>query len=145
MKKLNLSGERFGRLKVIKKTEKKAGNKEFVYLCRCDCGKIIESYTSLLTRGKTKSCGCLHRDTRMTDLSSLNAKKQLTDGVELDMFDNRHNKNNTSGYKGVYKHGKGYLARMCVKGNHYHGPTRQTKEEAYLDRKAFEEKLLPKN
>lgn len=143
MKRLNLTGERFGRLKVIKRTDKRAGNNEVVYICRCDCGKIIEAYTSLLRRGKTRSCGCLHRDTRMKDLRALNAKKTIIDGVVIDMFENRQNKNNTSGFKGVYSHGQGFIARICVKGQHYHGPTRRTKEEAYLDRLAFEKKLLP--
>lgn len=92
MKTLNLTGERFGRLTVIKKTDKRAANNEFVYICRCDCGKIIESYTSLLRQGRTRSCGCLHRDTRMKDLSVLNAHKKIIDGVQMDMFENRHNK-----------------------------------------------------
>lgn len=144
MKTLNLTRERFGRLSVIKKTDKRATNNEFVYICRCDCGKIIESYTSLLRQGRTRSCGCLHRDTRMKDLSVLNAHKKIIDGVQMDMFGNRHNKNNTTGYKGVYKHHKGYIARICVKGVHHRGVTRETIEEAYEDRLALERKYLPK-
>ncbi|MGL6299523.1 hypothetical protein [Streptococcus iniae] len=144
MKKLNLTGERFGRLTVAKRTDKQAGNNEIVYICKCDCGKVIEAYTSLLRQGRTRSCGCLHRDTRMKDLSSLTAKKKIVDGVQLDMFEGRQNKNNTSGYKGVYKHYKGYVARICVKGVHHRGVTRKTKEEAYQDRLALERKFLPR-
>lgn len=59
----------------------------------------------------------------MTDLRALNAKKTVVDSVVIDMFENRKNKNNTSGYKGVYQHGQGYIARICVKGRHYHAPT----------------------
>ncbi|WP_116486418.1 hypothetical protein [Streptococcus parauberis] len=144
MKKLNLVGERFGRLTVIKRTEKRAGNNEVVYICRCDCGNFTEAYTSLLRRKKTRSCGCLHRDTRMTDLRALNAKKTVVDGVVIDMFENRKNKNNTTGYKGVYKHHKGYIGRICVKGQHHSGPLRATKDEAYQDRLNLEDKYLPK-
>ncbi|KHD44075.1 phage protein [Streptococcus uberis] len=144
MKQLNLTGERFGRLSVLKKTDKRAGNNEFVYICQCDCGKLIETYTSLLRRGKTRSCGCLHKDTRMTNLSSLNQKKTYVNGIVMDMFTNRKNKNNTTGYKGVYKHHKGYIARICVKGQHHRGPLRQTKDEAYQDRLKLESLYLPK-
>ncbi|AGM98584.1 hypothetical protein DIX60_03945 [Streptococcus iniae] len=80
----------------------------------------------------------------MKDLSSLTAKKKIVDGVQLDMFEGRQNKNNTSGYKGVYKHYKGYVARICVKGVHHRGVTRKTKEEAYQDRLALERKFLPR-
>ncbi|WP_247229135.1 hypothetical protein [Streptococcus uberis] len=145
MKKINLMGERFGRLKVIKRTEKRAGNNEVVYICRCDCGKIIETYTSLLRQGRTRSCGCLHRDTRMKDLSVLNKHKKIVDGVQMDMFKNRHNKNNTTGYKGVYKHHSGYIPGICVKGVQHRGVTRNTIEEAYADRLALERKYLPKS
>ena len=144
MKTLNLTGERFGRLTVLAKTSKRAGNNEIVYICKCICGNIIESYTSLLRRGKIRSCGCLQKDTRLSDLSTLNQKKTFVDGVEMDMFTNRQNKNNTTGYKGVYKHHKGYIGRICDKGQHQSGPLRATKDEAYQDRLNLEDKYLPK-
>lgn len=54
----DLTGQRFGRLTVIKRDENdKRGNVQ--WLCECDCGKsaIVRGYQ--LTVGKTKSCGCL--------------------------------------------------------------------------------------
>ena len=49
-------GERFGRLITL---EQLPGGK---YLCKCDCGNIIEVKTGNLTSGNTQSCGCLQKD-----------------------------------------------------------------------------------
>ena len=61
MKVLDLTGQRFERLFVIKQVGvSKDGQK--TYLCRCDCGneKIIKSGS--LRSGGTKSCGCYNAD-----------------------------------------------------------------------------------
>ena len=53
----NLIGRRFNRLLVIK--EIGAKNKQYYWLCECDCGKIKEVTSGHLRRGDTQSCGCL--------------------------------------------------------------------------------------
>lgn len=52
MKKLDLTGKRFGSLTV--KHEVESGK----WLCMCDCGRETIVITSNLTSGHTKSCGC---------------------------------------------------------------------------------------
>ena len=140
----NLIGKRYGRLTVIENTGKKAHSRENIYLCKCDCGNTIEVRSGLLTQEKTKSCGCLYRETRKKDLSKLNQAKKYVNGIEMDLFNSRSNKNNTSGFKGVSRHSSGYRAKITVKGITYYGNTRATKEEAYKDRLKLEEELLPK-
>lgn len=140
----NLIGNRYGRLIVIGITGKKARHKENIYLCECDCGNMIEVRSGLLSQEKTKSCGCLYKETRKKDMSELNKAKKYVDGVHVGAFDGRFNKNNMSGFKGVSKHYGGYRAKITVKGHTYYGKTRSTKEEAYKDRLKFEEELLPK-
>ena len=56
----DLIGQRFGRLTVLSYVYKKERGSH--WLCKCDCGqeKIIPG--EYLTRGKTKSCGCLRKD-----------------------------------------------------------------------------------
>ena len=49
-------GERFGRLTVIDKAISRDNNQFWV--CKCDCGKILEVSTNNLRRGYTQSCGC---------------------------------------------------------------------------------------
>jgi hypothetical protein len=57
---LNLVGQRFGRLKVI--TD--AGNKkqQSLWECLCDCGNTVKVTASCLRKGHTRSCGCLKTD-----------------------------------------------------------------------------------
>lgn len=63
---LDLTGQRFGRLVAIKVAERKRDeNGRLVVLkwvCQCDCGNVCEVIPSSLTRGDTKSCGCLCRE-----------------------------------------------------------------------------------
>ena len=60
----NLIGERFGRLTVIEKTDKRK-NGSIVWKCQCDCGNICQVSGGSLTRKKRgiKSCGCLKKET----------------------------------------------------------------------------------
>lgn len=58
MKKRDLTGERFGRLVVLKEVPKRPGDKRFRWACQCDCGNICEAQSDVLFGGK-KSCGCL--------------------------------------------------------------------------------------
>lgn len=53
---IDLTGQRFARLQVI---ERKTVGRELLWVCRCDCGKFIETRGFKLRRGGTKSCGCL--------------------------------------------------------------------------------------
>lgn len=60
MRRNDLTGKRFGRLTVLRKDGKGHGNQ--IYLCQCDCGNTVRVYHSNLTRGLTKSCGCLQKE-----------------------------------------------------------------------------------
>lgn len=59
-RKLNLEGQKFGRLTVIKEGERKLCGKTRLttWDCVCDCGNLINVRTSALRSGNTKSCGC---------------------------------------------------------------------------------------
>lgn len=54
----DLSGQKFGKLEVIEFCGK---NKEHqaMWICRCECGKETEVVGVNLTKGVTRSCGCL--------------------------------------------------------------------------------------
>jgi hypothetical protein len=60
-KRIDLTGQRFNRLLVIRYAglAKKSAN----WLCRCDCEKEILVMGGNLRNGKTQSCGCLHVET----------------------------------------------------------------------------------
>ena len=57
----NLIGKKFNRLTVIAKSPNSNSTKR-KWICRCDCGNIIEAFGENLKRGNTKSCGCLNRE-----------------------------------------------------------------------------------
>ena len=70
-KTIDLIGQRFGRLTVVSKAESKCGRT--TWHCKCDCGNKRDILAINLTRGFTKSCGCLHNEQlgerRLIDLS----------------------------------------------------------------------------
>lgn len=57
---IDLTGQRFGRLTVIKFVSRI--NKRTKWLCKCDCGNETIVSTKCLRNGDTKSCGCLKKD-----------------------------------------------------------------------------------
>lgn len=61
-KKIDLVGQRFGKLIVLNEAEK-INSPDRSYNCRCDCGNYCIIRCSELNNGKTKSCGCLRRIT----------------------------------------------------------------------------------
>jgi len=69
--KIELEGQRFGRLVVLEDTGKRYFG-SVVWLCKCDCGGFKEVLVGLLLSGETRSCGCLRRE------SSRKNKKDLT-------------------------------------------------------------------
>lgn len=66
---LNLVGQRFGRLVILKDAGTKQdpmGNKRSMWNCQCDCGNVVVTSGNCLTGGHTRSCGCLAIDIRTT-------------------------------------------------------------------------------
>lgn len=60
MKRIDISGRRFGRLVTIKYLPD-AGRRGG-WLCKCDCGSTMTTEGDNLRSGRTKSCGCLMRE-----------------------------------------------------------------------------------
>lgn len=62
----DLTGQRFGRLTVLKMEKKltNAGKKRTHALCKCDCGSYKYVLPGNLKSGKQKSCGCLEDESR---------------------------------------------------------------------------------
>lgn len=54
----DLTGQRFGKLVVVERSEKRNNQRLRLWLCRCDCGEQTFVAPQSLTRGNTKSCGC---------------------------------------------------------------------------------------
>ena len=57
---IDITGQRFGMLTVIKKTDKKYSNGSVLWECLCDCGNIVLANYTNLRDGQVQSCGCKH-------------------------------------------------------------------------------------
>ena len=64
-KAIDLTGQTFGRLKVLERVENKIspnGHSKVMWKCLCECGNIIESISQSIRRGMTTSCGCYNKE-----------------------------------------------------------------------------------
>ena len=57
-KMIDITGQKFGMLTVLEKTDKRGADRSIMWKCKCDCGNIVISNGSNLRSGHTKSCGC---------------------------------------------------------------------------------------
>lgn len=60
--KINLIGQRFSRLVVIRDTGKRSKGRSVIWLCLCDCGNLTEAYSGHLRSNDKQSCGCLRSE-----------------------------------------------------------------------------------
>jgi len=61
--KIDLVGQIFGRWTVLSRSEeKKTYEQSALWKCLCECGNQALVSTGTLRRGKSKSCGCLQRE-----------------------------------------------------------------------------------
>jgi len=70
MRKLvDLTGKQFGKLTVIKRS---IGNKKGTFWdCQCSCGNKVTINASNLKDRHTRSCGCMRKESKSTDLTGL--------------------------------------------------------------------------
>lgn len=59
-KAIDITGQRFGKLTVVKKTDKRDSSKAIIWECLCDCGNKREVSGKKLRNGAITSCGCSH-------------------------------------------------------------------------------------
>lgn len=70
---IDLTGQRFGRLIVIKKHGIN-NHRQVQWLCQCDCGNLTTPLGMCLRNKSTQSCGCLSKQL----IASLNYKHGMT-------------------------------------------------------------------
>lgn len=122
---IDLRGKKFGRLAVIKYAGKSK------WICKCECGEIVNVSGYNLTLGKSKSCGCLRRQE-----ASIRAKKYnpLRRKVRAD------NKTGVTGVRRLNKQSTKWVAKININGKLIHLGTFKNFDDAVVARKAAEEK-----
>ena len=136
-KRLNLIGQRFGSLTVLRPAENLSV--KTAWICRCDCGRGIVVRTNSLRSSHTVSCGCIG--------GAENARKGLTyvDGTCVEIIQSKKlQKNNTSGVPGVtwVTRKRLWQATICFKGKRRYLGRYQNFEDAVKARRRAEEDLF---
>lgn len=111
---LNLTGQKFGRLTVIKKVENNVnakGGQRSAWLCECECGKRIVVTGDKLKNGNTKSCGCLQKEKAAKSLKEIHKK------IDYHIINASKRKQNTYDLSGDY--GIGYTSNANDDGINY--------------------------
>lgn len=75
MRIIDLTGQKFARLEVIRRAPNKG--KYVCWLCRCDCGNEHAAPSIYLRSGESTSCGCFHNELRSAQakmMAGLNTK-----------------------------------------------------------------------
>lgn len=62
MRRLDLTGQTFGRLTVTGLGEPSGKRRRTAWLCACDCGTVVTVVGESLRSGHAKSCGCFRRE-----------------------------------------------------------------------------------
>ena len=58
----DLTGQRFGKLTVLRIGDRSNKGNGSYWICRCDCGNETQVHAAKLRSGHTTSCGCSHND-----------------------------------------------------------------------------------
>ncbi|MDV2632750.1 hypothetical protein RZO31_07650 [Lactococcus lactis] len=99
---IDLTGQKFGRLTVIERSNIKKHRTTAVWKCQCDCGKIVHVRSdSLRGENGTESCGCLSAmlsSKRVAVIHTIEAKSKAIKGHHNLI---KANKNNIIGTRNV--------------------------------------------
>ncbi|MCH5278234.1 MAG: hypothetical protein J1E60_00405 [Christensenellaceae bacterium] len=123
----DLTGQRFGKLTVLRRAKDKNGYVQ--WLCQCDCGNLHSVDAGNLKNGSTESCGCLKMKETLPEMRS---RLHYVSGTCLEQLAvPKNRKNNVSGFRGVVKtkHDT-YAAQIGFKRKHYYLGTYKTFDEA---------------
>lgn len=83
MRVMNLTGNRYGRLTVLRRASSMCPQCKPVWRCICDCGNVIEVRSDLLRRGKTRSCGCLFRESARKNAAKATRARTVYDDLAV--------------------------------------------------------------
>lgn len=141
----DLAGRRFGKLVAVRRLDKKRNN-NCIWLCRCDCGKEIETTTNALMSGNTRSCGCGRAEAMRRTVEkhgTVAERVRLVDGTCIEKLERKTlQRNNTSGHTGVQARGNKWIAVITFKGKVHYLGSYASLENAVRARKQAEEHLF---
>ena len=145
-------GDKYGYLTLIEDTGMRRQNGNVIWKCQCECGNIVHRSSDSINQSLIKrcviSCGCkkdksvgqrLKNDPVRIE-KARESLGQFEGTTMVGISDQKLQKNNTSGYRGVSYNGKRNIwrARLMLARKEYCGEFK-TKEEAIAYRKYLED------
>ena len=138
----DLTNKVFGRLTVIRSTDKRdSNNGSIIWECKCSCSNSKEVSSHNLLRSGVKSCGCLGSEIHSKSINKAikeHLGKNIVEGTNIQVISsNKIIASNTSGFTGVKwsKRRNKWLADIQFKGRIYYLGQYDNKEDAIKVRK----------
>ena len=130
---IDLTGKQFGNLIAIEPTSHRSADRSICWRCRCiTCGREKEIPANQLKKGAQISCGC----NRASRLQKTNG---YVEGTCLkNILSDKVSRNNTSGYKGVFRKRGKWAAQIQYKKKVYYLGSYDRMEDAIGARKTAE-------
>lgn len=144
----DITGEKFGKLTALEKTNERSSNGSVIWKCICECGNAKNVSLKHLTKDTTISCGCMTEPAYLNNFNKAiekNRKENFVEGTNIHSISRTAPKsNNTSGVPGVtwVKNRKKWSARITFQGKTYNLGTFVNKESAIQVRKEAEDKIF---
>lgn len=135
----DIAGKKFNRLTAIYPLDERDNKGSVMWRCRCECGNEIDVSYNTLMYSHNQSCGCQKKehDKMMQDFLT------HVGGTSIEMIRSKKvPKDNTTGYKGVYRVHNRYIAKIVFQKKQYHLGTYQNIEDAAAVRRKAESVLF---
>lgn len=143
----DMTGQRFGRLIVVKRIPNLPNSKVTRWECKCDCGNITFTGRPNLMHGKSTSCGCYaaeskrKRKTRTTHNESRTRLYSIWQSMKQRCYDKNTNGYEQYGAKGI---------KICEEWMDYNNFSKWSTENGYselltIDRKENSKGYNPEN
>lgn len=100
MKKIDLTGNVFGRLTVLGDVGKRTKNGKVLWHCLCECGTVTFVRTDHLKNGSITSCGCLNDEKKHERFKDLTG----TETGNFKIIDRAYSKNSRIYWNCICKH-----------------------------------------
>lgn len=102
----DLTGQRFGRLLVLKRNPTNSNDGHVRWDCLCDpehegCGNTVPITSNVLTKGTTLSCGCYKRELSTTHGLRHTAENNIWRGIKQRCYNEKHHKWKSYGGRGI--------------------------------------------
>lgn len=94
MRLIDLTGQKFHRLTVLRRSENNTNGGKPKWVCRCECGNVTEVGGCELKSGTTKSCGCWNKEVARKTLVTHGFSKTRLYRIWSGMKERCYNPNN---------------------------------------------------